>query len=136
MPDGSAGRTYYRGESGYETARSAAVKNGRKPDRFPDVIVQAASDADVIAAVRLAKRNGLKIGVRSGGHNWAGAFLRDGGMLIDLSQMNAVTVDREARTAEIQPGLVGTDMIRKELKSKAGKQKAAQIPAGRIAEPA
>ena len=35
----------------------------------------------------------------------------------------------------IAPGLVATDMIRKELKSKSGKQKAAQIPAGRIAEP-
>ena len=33
------------------------------------------------------------------------------------------------------PGLVATDMIAKELKSKAGKQKAAQIPVGRIAEP-
>ena len=90
------GRTYYRGESGYEAARSAAVKNGRTPDRFPDVIVQAASDADVIAAVRLAKRNGLKIGIRSGGHSWAGVFLRDGGMLIDLAAMNSFTVDREA----------------------------------------
>lgn len=35
----------------------------------------------------------------------------------------------------VSPGLVATDMIRKELKSKAGKQKAAQIPVGRIAEP-
>jgi acetoacetyl-CoA reductase/3-oxoacyl-[acyl-carrier protein] reductase len=35
----------------------------------------------------------------------------------------------------ISPGLVATDMIRKELKSKAGKSKAAQIPVGRIAEP-
>jgi len=35
----------------------------------------------------------------------------------------------------VAPGLVATDMIRKELTSKSGKQKAAQIPAGRIAEP-
>jgi acetoacetyl-CoA reductase/3-oxoacyl-[acyl-carrier protein] reductase len=35
----------------------------------------------------------------------------------------------------VAPGLVATDMIRKELKSKSGKQKAAQIPVGRIAEP-
>jgi FAD/FMN-containing dehydrogenase len=81
MAHGATGRTFYRGEAGYEETRSAAVKNARLPHRFPDVIVQAASDADVIAAVRLAKRNGLKIGVRSGGHSWAGAFLRDGGML-------------------------------------------------------
>jgi len=35
----------------------------------------------------------------------------------------------------IAPGLVATDMIRKELKSRAGRKKAAQIPVGRIAEP-
>jgi len=35
----------------------------------------------------------------------------------------------------IAPGLVTTGMIAKELKSKAGKRKAAQIPVGRIAEP-
>ena len=35
----------------------------------------------------------------------------------------------------VAPGLVATDMIRKELKSKSGRQKAAQIPVGRIAEP-
>ena len=35
----------------------------------------------------------------------------------------------------VAPGLVATDMIRKELTSKSGKQKATQIPVGRIAEP-
>jgi NAD(P)-dependent dehydrogenase (short-subunit alcohol dehydrogenase family) len=35
----------------------------------------------------------------------------------------------------VSPGLVATGMIRKELKSKAGKQKVAQIPVGRIAAP-
>lgn len=35
----------------------------------------------------------------------------------------------------IAPGLVATGMIAQELKSRAGKKKAAQIPAGRIAEP-
>ena len=112
MVDGIAGRVFRRGDAGYEDARCAAVANGRKPRRFPDVIVQAASDADVIAAVRLAKREGHRIGVRSGGHSWAGAFLRDGGMLIDLSRMNAFTIDVDARMASVQPGLVGTDLNR------------------------
>ena len=112
MVDGIAGRVFRRGDAGYEDARCAAVANGRKPRRFPDVIVQAASDADVIAAVRLAKRKGHRIGVRSGGHSWAGAFLRDGGMLIDLSRMNAFTIDVDARMASVQPGLIGTDLNR------------------------
>jgi len=103
---------FQRGDTGYDAARRAAVWNGRKPDRFPDVVVQAESAGDVIAAVKLAKARGLKIGVRSGGHSWAAAFLRDGGMLLDLSRMNAFTVDTATRTASIQPGLKGTDLNR------------------------
>jgi len=34
----------------------------------------------------------------------------------------------------VSPGLVATDMAQKELHSKAGKRKAAQIPLGRIAD--
>jgi FAD/FMN-containing dehydrogenase len=116
MPDSLSGKSFWRGDAGYEQARRAAVWNGRKPDRFPDVIVQAHTDADVIAAVKLAKERGLKIGIRSGGHSWAAAFLRDGGMLLDLSRMNAFTVDPAMRTASIQPGLKGTDLNRALLK--------------------
>lgn len=107
-----SGQVLWRNDAGYEAARRAAVWNGRKPDRFPDVIVQAESDADVVSAVKLAKERSLRIGVRSGGHSWAAAFLRDGGMLLDLSRMNGFTVDAAARTASIQPGLKGTDLNR------------------------
>jgi FAD/FMN-containing dehydrogenase len=106
------GPVLWRSDAGYEQARRAAVWNGRKPDRFPDVIVQAQGEADVIAAVKLARQRGFKIGIRSGGHSWAAAFLRDGGMLLDLSRMNAFAVDAAARTASIQPGLKGTDLNR------------------------
>ena len=112
MTDALTGRAFWRGEAGYEDARCGAVWNGRKPKRFPDVVVQVASDADVIAAVRLAKSRNLKIGIRSGGHSWAGAFLRDGGMLIDLSRMREFSIDAHARLASIQPGLIGSDLNR------------------------
>lgn len=46
------GRHFLRGEPGYEDARRATVWNARLPQRFPDVIVQAADTADVIAAMR------------------------------------------------------------------------------------
>jgi FAD binding domain len=116
MPDPLLGKMLQRGDADYEAVRRAAVWNGRKPARFPDVIAQAQSDSDVIAAVKFAKQRGLKIGIRSGGHSWAAAFLRDGGMLLDLSRMNAFTVDQGTRTASIQPGLKGTDLNRALLK--------------------
>jgi FAD/FMN-containing dehydrogenase len=113
-----SGGMFWRNDTGYERARRSAVSNGRKPDRFPDVIVRAQRNGDVVAAVQLAKERGLKIGIRSGGHSWAASFLRDGGMLLDLSQMNGFSVDVSTRTATIQPGLKGADLNRALLKDR------------------
>ena len=48
------GRALRRADRGYEQARRAAVWNARTPERFPDLIVVAESEADVVRAVRLA----------------------------------------------------------------------------------
>ena len=103
---------FWRGEAGYEVARRGHMWNRRVPQRYPDVVVQAQNEQDVVSAVRLARRRGLKVAVRSGGHSWAAAFLRDGGMLIDVSRMRAFSVDASARTASVQPGLLGTELNR------------------------
>jgi FAD/FMN-containing dehydrogenase len=100
--------TFWRGDACYERARRGEMWNGRVPARYPDVIAQPRSDEEVVAAVRLARKRDLKIAVRSGGHSWAASFLRDGGMLIDLSCMREFTIDAHARTARVQPGLTGT----------------------------
>lgn len=105
------GEILHRGDDGFESARRATVWNARTPDRMPDVIVRAASEADVVAAVRLARRDGLRIGVRSGGHSWCGNHVRDGGMLLDLSGLTAVEVDASARTATAQPGCTGDRLV-------------------------
>lgn len=118
MSDRFQGQIFWRGDAGYEAARRAAVWNGRKPDRFPEVVVQAVDEADVIAAVKLARVPGFKVGIRSGGHSWAATYLRDGGMLLDLSRMNGFTVDAAARMATIQPGLKGTELNRALIKDR------------------
>jgi FAD/FMN-containing dehydrogenase len=102
----------WRGDQGYEQARRGRMWNGRVPQRHPDVVAYPRNDEDVVAAVRLARQRGLKIAVRSGGHSWAASFLRDGGMLIDMSGMRDFTVDAQTRTARLQPGLLGTDFNR------------------------
>ncbi len=106
-----SGRTLRRGEDGYEEARRAAVWNARTPARFPDLIVQAESDEDVLAAVALARAEGLKIGIRSGGHSWAGNHLRDGGLLLDVSRLDSLSVDAEAMTAVVGPGCRGSETL-------------------------
>jgi FAD/FMN-containing dehydrogenase len=104
-------RTLRRGTDGYEEARRAAVWNGRTPERFPDVVVLAETEDDVIAAVRLAAEEGHAIGVRSGGHSWAGNHVRDGGMLLDLSALRDVQVDVAGRRAAAQPGCHGNELV-------------------------
>ena len=103
-------RTFERGDPGYDGARRATVWNARLPDRFPDLIVQAASVDDVVSAVRHAGERSLRIGVRSGGHSWAANHVRDGGLLLDVSQLDAVSVDPEAQTAVVGPGTKGNDL--------------------------
>jgi FAD/FMN-containing dehydrogenase len=95
---------FFRGADGYEAARLATVWNGLVPDRFPDVIVRARDADDVVAAVRYARANGYRVGIRSGGHSWAASHLRDGGVLLDVSRLDHCTVDTDQMTAVVGPG--------------------------------
>ncbi len=99
------GDVYWQGEEGYEELRQAAVFNLRKPDRYPDVIVQPYSEEDVVTAVRLARERGLRVKARAGGHSWTGSSVRDGGMVIDLSGFHEIEVDEAARTATVTPSV-------------------------------
>ncbi|WP_336660016.1 FAD-binding oxidoreductase [Leucobacter sp. USHLN153] len=87
----------------YETCRRAAIWNGRVPEARPAAIVFAHNDDEIAAALELAKEKGLRVSVRSGGHNFVGNSIRDGGLLLDLSRMTAVQIDAEARTAIVEP---------------------------------
>ena len=88
-------------DEGYDTARS--VWNGMV-DRRPALIVQPTGTADVVAAVNFARDSELEIAVHGGGHNVAGYAVSDGGLMLDLSAMNGVSVDREARTVRVAGG--------------------------------
>jgi FAD/FMN-containing dehydrogenase len=109
--DGFEGRLLRRGDSGYEEARRATVWNARTPGRFPDLVVQAESDQDVVAAIRLARAGGMKLGIRSGGHSWAGNHVRDGGLLLDVSRLDSIEIDAEAMTAVVGPGCRGNEVL-------------------------
>ena len=95
------------GDEEYEVAR--AVWNGMV-DRRPALIAYCANRRDVIEAVSFARTTGILTAVRSGGHNIAGASLCDGGLVIDLSRMNRVTVDPAGRTARAEGGALLADL--------------------------
>jgi FAD/FMN-containing dehydrogenase len=75
-------------------------------DRRPAVIVSCASVADVIASVQFARRYGMVVSVRGGGHNVSGNAVCDGGLMIDLSPMRAVWVDPTACMVRAEPGVL------------------------------
>jgi FAD/FMN-containing dehydrogenase len=112
QPADFAGKAFRRGDPGYEVARRASCRNVNLPDRFPDIIVQAENENDVIAAVRLANANSWTIATRSGGHSWSCNHVRDGGMLLDVSRLDAVTIDARQMSAAVGPGCRGNQVNR------------------------
>ncbi len=87
-----SGSFHLPGEATYESARVDAVFNARRPDRWPVAVLQAASDADVLTGVRLARERGWKISVRAGGHSWAVWSVRDDALLIDLGALQDISL--------------------------------------------
>jgi FAD/FMN-containing dehydrogenase len=82
------------------------------PDRSPQVVVRVADEQDVVAAVKFARANKLKVCVRGGGHNWCAPSIRNSGMMIDLSNLTKViSVDADARKAVVQPIISNREMI-------------------------
>jgi FAD/FMN-containing dehydrogenase len=104
------GTVYRREDEGYDAARRATVWNARIPDRFPDLVVRVGTVEDVQRAVRHAAREGLTVGIRSGGHSWSANHVRDGGMLLDLSELRDVVLDVENMAAQVGPGTRGHEL--------------------------
>jgi hypothetical protein len=67
--------------------------------RRPAVVASCTTAEDVVAALRVARREGLELSVRGGGHNYAGNALCEGGVMIDLTPMKTVAVDVETQRA-------------------------------------
>jgi len=85
----------------YEHARK--IYNGRF-DEYPAAIVVCAGSSDVRRSLEFAQGAGLEVSVRSGGHDYAGYSTCNGGLVIDLGQMNQISLNRATGTATIEMG--------------------------------
>jgi hypothetical protein len=97
----------------YDTARK--IWNGMH-DKHPALIARCLNAQDVSHAVTFARERELLVAVRGGGHSWPGKSVCEGGLMIDLSQMNTVRVDPATRRAHAQGGtlLYGLDTAARE----------------------
>ncbi|MFJ9005581.1 FAD-binding oxidoreductase [Streptomyces canus] len=96
-------------DPGYDEAR--AVFNAMI-DRRPAVIAQCVDEDDVVRAVRFARDLDLPIAVRGGGHSVAGMAVNDGGLVVDLRHMRAVTIDPAAEAVRVAGGATMSDLDR------------------------
>lgn len=98
----TTGGIVHRGDADYDAARS--VYNAMI-DRHPSAIAYCRDVVDIQAALADARRSGLAVAVRGGGHSGPGWGTIDDGLVIDLSPMSGIEVDAAGRTARVQGGV-------------------------------
>ncbi|MCI0436929.1 MAG: FAD-binding oxidoreductase [Gemmatimonadetes bacterium] len=81
-------------------------------DRRPLLIARCRGVADIVDAVKLARKGGYEVAVRGGGHNVGGRAVSEGGVVIDLSTMKGIHVDPAARTVRVQAGVTWGELNR------------------------
>ncbi len=79
-------------------------------DKFPALIVRCANQSDVIQSVAFARANKLEVAVRGGAHDIQGSSVCDGGIVIDLSPMKHIAIDRDQRIAHVGAGVTAGEL--------------------------
>ena len=97
------------GDVGYDESR--AVWNAMI-DRKPALVARCLGVADVISSVQFAREHDLLLCIKGGGHNIAGLATADGALMLDMSLMRGVWVDRKKRVARAQAGCLLGDVDR------------------------
>jgi FAD/FMN-containing dehydrogenase len=103
------GQVLLSGDTGYEQAKT--VWNAMI-DRKPAIVVRCLGVADVITCVQFAREYNLLLCIKGGGHNIAGLATADGAMMLDMSLMHGVWVDKKRRIAHAQVGCLLGDVDR------------------------
>ncbi|OPA73075.1 FAD-dependent oxidase [Paenibacillus selenitireducens] len=94
-------------ESGNSQYNSARREFNTYFNKFPRVVVFAQKNQDVVNAIRWARYNKVPIRMRSGRHSYEGLSVVNGGIVIDVSDMQQVDVNRKRGTATVQAGIRG-----------------------------
>ncbi|WP_406083396.1 FAD-binding oxidoreductase [Micromonospora zamorensis] len=101
-------RLHEPGDPAYVT--TTTLWNGAV-QRTPVLVAQCLDADEVAGAVLVAAQCHLPLSVRSGGHDWAGRALRDGGVVLDLTGLRAVDIDVDSATVTIGGGVTATGLL-------------------------
>ncbi|GAB4104175.1 FAD-dependent oxidoreductase [Micromonospora taraxaci] len=101
-------RLHEPGDAAYAT--TTRLWNGAV-QRSPALVAQCLDAGEVADAVRIAARCHLPLSVRSGGHDWAGRALRDGGLVLDLTELRTVRVDPDTATVTVGGGTTAAELL-------------------------
>ncbi len=96
-------------DAGYEESRT--VWNAMI-DRKPAFVVRCLGTGDVIACVQFAREHNLLLCIKGGGHNIGGLATADGALMLDMSLMRGVWVDKERKIGHAQAGCLLGDVDR------------------------
>lgn len=96
------GRAIQPGDHEYDVARQ--VWNAAY-DKHPGLIIRCSGPADVAHTIEFARDKSVLLAVRSGGHSLAGKSTCEGGIVLDLSGLKKIEVDKEKRIARAEAGL-------------------------------
>jgi hypothetical protein len=77
--------------------------NSKFADPRPMALAYCASADDVARSVDFANRHAIRVAARSGGHSYGGYSSCDG-LVIDVSRLASITVDRSANVATVGAG--------------------------------
>lgn len=102
------GKVIHPKDADYDQARRVSNYYSSKY-QFPHAIVYCQNADDVQNAVKWARCRSMPIRVRSGGHNHE-AFSTGTGVVIDVSEMKKLSVDKATRTITVQPGMTGGEL--------------------------
>lgn len=109
LESGLRGMLLREGDHGYEDSRT--VWNGMI-DRKPALVARCLGTADVVTCVNFVREHNLAFTIKGGGHNIAGLAACDGGLMMDMSLMRGVVVDKERSIAHAQAGCILGDVDR------------------------
>jgi FAD/FMN-containing dehydrogenase len=105
---GLTGQVVVPGDMAYDAARRGWDALFQS---YPSVVNFVEDADDVVNAVTWARTHNTALRVRSGRHSLEGWSSVDGGIVIDVSAMKSIEVDRASRTAKVGTGVTQGELV-------------------------